>query len=112
MVTGRKPFPGTDPFERTLNHPVPPREIDAAISPQLQEVIYRALEREPGNRYRSAHDFERDLEHLDDVGVADRAELRDWRKRRSPVSTKVLLYAAMALIPIAIFGLMLYFANH
>jgi len=111
MVTGRKPFPESDPFDRTLNHPVPPREIDSAISPQLQEVIYRALEREPGNRYANAHDFARDLQHLNEVGVADRAELRDWKKGRSSQPRKVALYVAMALIPIVIFALLFYFAN-
>jgi serine/threonine-protein kinase len=111
MVTGRKPFSESDAFDRILNHPVPPREIDAAISPQLQEVIYRALEREPRNRYANAHDFARDLLHLNEVGVADRAELRDWKKARSSPSRKVALYVTMALIPIVIFALLFYFAN-
>lgn len=111
MVAGQKPFPGRDLFDRTLNHPVPPREIDPAISPQLQEVIYRALEREPRNRYANVHDFARDLEHLDQVGVAERAEITDWRKRRSAQSRKILLYVAMALIPIVIFAVLFYFAR-
>ncbi|PYU22689.1 MAG: hypothetical protein DMG30_14030 [Acidobacteria bacterium] len=111
MVTGRKPFPESEPFDRTLNHPVPPREINPAISPQLQEAIYRALEREPRNRYANAHDFARDLQHLNEVGIADRAELRDWKKGRSSQPKKVVLYVAMALIPIVIFALLFYFAN-
>jgi serine/threonine-protein kinase len=55
MLTGKTPFPGNNPFaimnERLLNHPIPPREVNPEISPELQEVIYRALEREPENRY-------------------------------------------------------------
>lgn len=112
MVTGRRPFPESDPFDRTLNHPVPPREIKPDISPQLQEVIYRALEREPKNRYANAHDFARDLERLDQIGTADRAELREWKKGRRARGSKVLLYIAVALIPIVIFGLLLYLAGH
>ncbi len=111
MVAGRKPFPDSDPFDRALNHPVPPRAINAAISPQLQEVIYRALEREPKNRYANAHDFVRDLERLEQVGVADRAELRDWKKGRSLQPQKVVLYVSIALIPIVIFALLFYFAS-
>jgi serine/threonine-protein kinase len=111
MLTGRKPFSEPEPFDRVLHHPIPPREIDPGISPQLQEVIYRALEREPRNRYANAHDFARDLENLDQVGVADRAELRDWKKGRSSQSKKVVLYVAMALVPILIFALLFYFAN-
>lgn len=112
MLTGRVPFSRSDPYDRLLNYPVPPREIDPSISPQLQEVIYRALEREPRNRYASAREFAWDLEHLDQVGVAERPELRDWEKRRSWRRRKVLLYVAVALIPIVIFGLLVFFARH
>jgi serine/threonine-protein kinase len=112
MLTGKTPFPGADPFERLLSHPVPPREIDPAISPQLQEVIYRVLEREHKNRYANAHELAVDLAHLDRVGVAERPELRDWKKRKAPWPRKALLYIAMALIPLLIFGLLLYFARH
>ena len=43
--------------DRLLNNPVPPREIDPEISPQLQEIIYRAMERDPKNRYAIAREF-------------------------------------------------------
>lgn len=112
MLTGRLPFQGSDPYERITTPPVPPREIDPAISPQLQEVIYRAMEREPQYRYPSAHEFARDLENLDEVGVADRPELRDWKKKRGLGPSKVVLYVLIALIPIVIFGLLLYMARH
>jgi serine/threonine-protein kinase len=111
MLTGKTPFQGTDPFERLLQHPVPPRELEPTISPQLQEVIYRALEREHANRYANAHEFAVDLTHLDRVGVAERPELRDWKKVKAPLSRKVLLYIAVALVPLLIFGLLLYFAR-
>jgi len=111
MLTGKMPFQDSEPYDRLMNYPIPPREIDPAISPQLQEVIYRALERDPQNRYATAQDFAKDLQNLDTVGVADRPELRDWKKRRGPQSKKVLLYLLIALIPILIFGLLLYMAR-
>ena len=115
MLTGQPPFTGENPFaimnDRLLNNPVPPRELNPEISPHLQEVIYRALEREPQNRYATANEFAWDLEHLDEVGVADRPELRDWKKRRTPWLRQVLFYAAMALIPIVIFGLLIFVAR-
>ena len=112
MLTGQNPFPGPDPNERLLNYPVPPREIDPAISPQLQEVIYRALERAPKNRYATAHEFALDLSHLDRVGVADRPEIRDWKKKRAFVpKNKTLFYVCIALVPIAILLLLLLFAQ-
>jgi serine/threonine-protein kinase len=116
MLTGKTPFSGPNPFaimnDRLLNNPVPPREVNPEISPELQEVIYRALEREPSNRYSTANEFAWDLEHLDQVGVAERTEMKDWRKRKTPVARQVLFYAAMALIPIVIFGLLLLVAKH
>ena len=92
--------------DRLLNNPVPPREVDPTITPQLQEIIYRALERNPKNRYASARDFARDLEHPEQVVVTDRAEFRNWRDRRTPWKKRVLFYALIALIPIVIFGLL------
>src|SRR5208337_3529025 len=110
MLTGKLPFSGPTPMaamnERLLNHPVPPRVADPSISPELQEVIYRALERDPRNRYAKASELAWDLEHLDQVGVEDRAELRDWQKRKSQTSRKVLYYSALALIPVVILLLM------
>src|ERR1700689_5886955 len=88
MLTGKAPFQGPNPFavmnDRLLNNPIPPREIAPEISPQLQEVIYRAMERDPSKRYPNAHEMIWDLQHLDQVGVADRAERREWKVRREP----------------------------
>jgi serine/threonine-protein kinase len=115
MLTGKTPFSGANPFavmnDRVLNNPTPPRELDPSISPQLQEIIYRALERDPKNRYANAHEMILDLEHPEKVGVAERPELRDWRKRRTPWMRKVLLYVLLALIPIILLALMLMFAK-
>jgi serine/threonine protein kinase len=116
MLTGKVPFVGPNPFvimnERLINHPIPPREVNPAVPLELQEIIYRALERDPKKRYQSAHEFALDLQHPEKVGVADRDELRDWRQRRSPVLRRVLFYIMLALIPVAVFGLMLYVARH
>ncbi len=116
MLTGKVPFTGANAFiimnDRLLNNPVPPREIDPNISPQSQEIIYRALERDPGKRYPNAHQFAWDLQHPDQVGVAERTELHDWKTRREPLTRKILFYVMLALIPVAIFGLLLYVARH
>jgi serine/threonine protein kinase len=116
MLTGKQPFSGNTPLEvmndRLLNHPTPPTIADPSISPQLQEVLYRALERDPKNRYATAHDFQWDLEHLDQVGVEDRPELRDWLKRKSHLSRKIVYYVALALIPVAVLLLMVLVAHN
>jgi len=84
---------------------------DPTISPQLQEILYRALERDPKNRYASAREFKHDLEHIDQVGVEDRPELRDWQNRKSQSARKFLYYGGLALIPVAILLLMFLIAH-
>jgi serine/threonine-protein kinase len=115
MLSGRTPFSGPSPLaimnDRLLNHPMPPREAEPGITPQEQEVLYRALERDPRNRYASAHEFANDLEHLDKVGVADREELTAWTKRRSSKARKLLLYAALAALPFVLFAAMMVLAH-
>lgn len=116
MLTGQVPFRGTNAFaimnDRLLNNPVPPQEVNPDISPALQEIIYRALERDPKNRYSSAREFAWDLMNQDQVGVSDRPELRDWKDRRSPWRRRVLFYLMLAAIPVVVFGLLLYVARH
>jgi serine/threonine-protein kinase len=115
MLTGQVPFTGANPFavmnDRLLNQPVPPRKLEPAITPQLQEIIYRALEREPKNRYASAREMAYDLAHQDEVGVAVRANEANWKQRQSPTLRRSLQIAALALIPIAIFALLLLVAH-
>ncbi|HZR63749.1 MAG TPA: serine/threonine-protein kinase [Terriglobales bacterium] len=116
MLTGKVPFTGSNAFtimnDRLLNNPVPPREIDPSISPQMQEIIYRAIERDPGKRYQSAREFVHDLQHPETVGVADREELTNWKVRRQPRTRQILFYVAMALIPVVIFAILLWVAKH
>lgn len=116
MLTGKLPFTGPNPMQvmndRLLNYPMPPSLVEPSISPQLQEVIYRALERDPKNRYAKASQFARDLEHLEEVGVEDRPELREWQKRKSHSLRKFLYYGALALIPVVVLLLMILLAHH
>jgi len=115
MLTGKAPFEGPNPFaimnDRLLNNPVPPREVNPNISPELQEIIYRAIERDPKNRYANAHEMALDLQHPEKVGVSERPELHDWRKRRTPWLRRILFYIFLALIPVVVFGLMLLFVR-
>lgn len=116
MLSGKLPFSGPSSLavmnDRLLNHPTPPRVADPSISPELQEVVYRALERDPKNRYATAHEFRWDLQHLDQVGIEDRLELRDWRKSKYQPARKILYYSALSLLPVVILLLMILLAHH
>ena len=113
MVTGQVPFGGPNALtslnQRLLVPPPPPREIDPEISLQLQEIIYRAMEREPVHRYASAHELAFDLEHPNQVGIEERP--RNGTHSGAPTRSSSWSYVALALIPIVIFALLLFFAH-
>ena len=116
MLTGKTPFQGPNPFaimnDRLVNNPVPPREIEPSIWPEVQEIIYRALERDPAHRYQSAREFAKDLANPEQVGVADRTEMKNWQVRRPPMIRQIAFYAMLALIPVVVLGLLFWVAKH
>jgi serine/threonine-protein kinase len=115
MVTGEPPFSGPNPLavmnERVLTDPKPARKLNPEISPQLQEILQRALERDPRHRYPTALEMAWELEHQDLVGVEEGARRPPLHKRIFPGGRKMLLYACLALVPILIFGLMVMLAR-
>jgi serine/threonine-protein kinase len=115
MLTGETPFSGPNPLavmnERVLHDPRPARKLRAEISPQLQEILNRALERDPRHRYATAGEMAWDLEHPDQVGVEEDERRLSLGGLRLPGARKLLLYAGLALVPIVLFGLMLLLAR-
>ena len=73
MLTGRPPFPGDDPFvvasARLVGDPPAPRTVNPAISPQTEEIVLRALRRNPAERYPSAAAMKADLDAPERVAV-------------------------------------------
>ncbi|MHC4846830.1 MAG: bifunctional serine/threonine-protein kinase/formylglycine-generating enzyme family protein [Planctomycetota bacterium] len=64
-LTGRLPIPGGSSLEALLTkEPIPPRRYNPALSPDLQTVLLKALEKAPDRRYASAGDFADDLEAI------------------------------------------------
>jgi serine/threonine-protein kinase len=60
MLTGRYPFEAADPVEIAMQHlqAPPPRPSDSApISPALDGVVLRCLEKVPAKRFQSATDL-------------------------------------------------------
>jgi serine/threonine-protein kinase len=68
MATGQRAFRDGVPPRLTdaiLHQPaVPPRAMNARISPELERIILKCLQKEPENRYQSAADLEVDLRQL------------------------------------------------
>ena len=115
MLTGQVPFQGPNPLaalnQRLVSAPPPPREIDPSITPQVQEIIFRAMERDPANRYQTARDFAHDLMNPEQVPIMDRDDASDVAPVHASGKARAWYYVAMALIPIAIFALLLLVAH-
>jgi len=116
MLTGEPPYTGSNPLavmnERLLHDPEPVGRKRKDVSPQLEEILKRALEREPRNRYQTASEMAWELEHQEQVGVDEASERGPiLRGMKLPGARRMLLYAALALVPILLFGLMVMLAR-
>lgn len=68
MVTGKKPFDGDTPVSIALMHmqstPKKPTEINSTIPEGLEQIILRAMQKEPNQRYQTAGEMIKDMEEL------------------------------------------------
>jgi TolB-like protein/Flp pilus assembly protein TadD len=68
MAAGRRPFPQTSSPMLTdailRQAPVPPRAVNANLSPELERILTKSLEKDPENRYQSAKELGVDLRRL------------------------------------------------
>jgi serine/threonine-protein kinase len=109
MLTGHTPFNGPNPFavmnDRLVNDPPSARELNPAISMQLEEILYRAMEREPENRFAGAREFAEALAHPECIEVTDRSARNDRKSARFPFLRRILAYTILLMIPIVILTL-------
>ncbi|HEX2104363.1 MAG TPA: Stk1 family PASTA domain-containing Ser/Thr kinase [Solirubrobacteraceae bacterium] len=67
LLTGRVPFEGesavTIALKQVNERPVPPSMFNRAVTPALEAVVMRALEKDPGRRFPDADAFIAALEH-------------------------------------------------
>ncbi len=95
MATGNLPFQGDTSaviYEAILNREPPPiQELDAALPPELNRIIGKALEKDRSMRYQSATDFKTDLIRLKrdlDSGRRRSAEHGDSRSGAARAAEK------------------------
>ena len=76
MLTGEKPFPGqsiTTVIYKIVNEdPVPPRQLNPSIHPGLNEIVLKALAKEPEVRYQTCREMLEDLKSYRHLGATDR----------------------------------------
>ena len=107
MATGRRPFTeklATKLTDAILHQPpVTPRAFNAKVSPELERIILKCLEKDPSHRYHSARDLEVDLLRLSSgastVSVSARPDFRTPSKTlRVAVVGTIVLAAGLALL--------------
>ena len=68
MATAKQAFPGATPgviFNQILEkEPVPPAQLNPEVPAKLEEIIEKALEKDPKLRYHTAGDMRADLQRL------------------------------------------------
>ncbi|HVL97868.1 MAG TPA: Stk1 family PASTA domain-containing Ser/Thr kinase [Egibacteraceae bacterium] len=136
MLTGRQPFSGDSAVTLAYKHvsepPVPPSELRAEISPELEAVVLKAMAKRPDDRYQTADEMAEDLERAvagmgvtaplagtaafpatqalpraEQTIVAERAYYADEQpvveERRSPVGPILLVLLLLAVLGLAAF---------
>jgi serine/threonine protein kinase len=109
MLTGALPFQNENPWAalnaRLTGDPVAPRKINPDLSAQAEEIVLRALQREPVARYQTAAAMKAELdgvEHVRVTGLADRLLPPTAWKPGLFQRPAVLVAAMMAPIAVAI----------
>ena len=71
MLTGSLPFTGEGEVAVAIKHiserPVAPRKLNPAISPMLERVIFKAMDKDPGKRYSGAEEFKAAIMRVEDA---------------------------------------------
>src|SRR3954447_14235443 len=92
LLTGQVPFDGEAPVSIALKHvnelPVPPGQLRPGMSPALEAVVMRSLEKDPALRFQSAEEFIASLEAarraptrrvvVEDAPIPEEVERSHW----------------------------------
>lgn len=74
MLTGVIPFQDENPWAalnaRVTGDPIAPRKVNPELTAQAEEIVLRALQREPGDRYQSAAAMRAELDTIEHVRVS------------------------------------------
>ena len=106
MATGRVPFEAPNAYmvmnARLIGDPRAPRRINPEITPQVEEIILHAMERDPVDRYTSAAEMKADLDAPEKVALTGRHErLRPpmmWKSRWKKVRQVVIILGIIGVV--------------
>jgi serine/threonine-protein kinase len=106
MLTGQVPYQGDSPLavmsqRVTTDAPLLRRALPE-VNPALEAVVWRALRRDPAERYPSMAALCHDLEHLDEVEIPEypassRATITLWRQHLGTLAIVALVLVVLVL---------------
>jgi serine/threonine protein kinase len=104
MATGRRPFTAEispQLIDDILNSPPPlPQEVNPKISPKVEEIILKCLEKDPEDRYQTAKEIAVDLRRMTAPLSASQRLVASRPKRLGRVAR--FLWAAIPILALAI----------
>jgi tetratricopeptide (TPR) repeat protein/predicted Ser/Thr protein kinase len=103
ICTAQRPFPETRStalIAAILNKdPIPPHEVNPRTSLGLEQIILKALDKDPARRYQSAREMRVDLERLGDVRKTVAATAADrtlwWRAAAIGTAAAAVVFAGV-----------------
>jgi serine/threonine-protein kinase len=76
-ITGQKPFDGKSQFDilaaQVSTIPAPPSQFNPEITPEWDQVVLKAVAKQPGDRFQSAAEFRDALRLLDPAAAQSSA---------------------------------------
>ncbi len=103
VCCGEPPFQSTNPYILKEMHcgrkPPRPTSMNSNVSPELEEVILKAIAKKPGSRFRSAQEMRDAIERIDSMslgaGETERFRKRHTTNRWLRIGAAVLLVSAL-----------------
>ena len=117
MLTGVLPFAGAEPWVaaqmRVTGDPAAPRAVNSRISAQAEEIVLRAMQRNPSERYPSAAAFHAAVdapERVHVTGLSGRLKAPTFRLslEGTPILSGILIGVGVLIAAAAV----VYFAMH
>jgi serine/threonine-protein kinase len=105
MTTGFPPYEGDNPFvvmnARLTGDPEAPRRRNPQLSPEIEEIILHALERNPAKRFPSAAAMRKELNNYGGVEVTERSKRlqppQAW-KARFPLLPAIAIIVSLQIV--------------
>ncbi len=92
-VTGVLPFEKKTDYEYMNAHlheqPLPPKSLQPSMPQELEDIILKAIEKDPDNRFQSAHEFRKALLKVGMVHVRAYRRLKAIRKEKDKAALGV-----------------------